>query len=126
MSFVIDAPALVGIGAATALVTEEPKLRAALSAGTLGAFYGVSLSMYFEASWVRPFWKFTGARTGRDWVVNSRIFRFDTSRMGARGHALAAAAFASYPVWLLLGIALGDLIRKRRASKRGSPVEAVG
>lgn len=117
MSFAIDAPALVGIGAATALVTEDTKARAALGAGTLGAFYGVSLSMYFEARWVRPFWKFTGASTGRDWIVNSRIFRFDTSKMGLKEHGLAAAAFASYPLWLLVGIFLGDLIRRRRSAR---------
>jgi hypothetical protein len=118
MSFAIDAPALVGIGTATALVTDDNKARAALSAGTLAAFYGVSLSMYFDAKWVRPFWKFTGAPTGRDWIINSQIFRFDTSKMGLRGHSLAAAAFASYPVWLFLGILLGDFLKRRRARRR--------
>lgn len=126
MSFAIDGPALVGIGAATALVTEDPKARAALGAGTLAAFYGVSLSMYFEARWVRPFWKFTGAETGRDWVVNSRLFRFDTSRMGAKGHSLAAAAFASYPLWLVLGIFLGDLLRRGRGRGRAARREPSG
>ncbi len=118
MSFAIDAPALVGIGAATSLLTDDPKVRAVLGAGTLGAFYGVSLSMYFEADWVRPFWAFTGARTGPDWIVNSRIFRFDTENMSSRGRSLVAAAFASYPLWLVAGLFLGDLIKKRRRRKR--------
>lgn len=119
MSFAIDAPALVGIGAATALLTDDAKARAALGAATLGAFYGVSLSMYFEAPWVRPLWRFTGAKTGRDWMVNSRIFDFDTTKMGPKEHSLAAAAFASYPLWLLLGMALGDAIKRRRSKGKG-------
>ncbi|MER3396849.1 MAG: hypothetical protein C4318_08830 [Acidimicrobiia bacterium] len=117
MSFAIDAPGLVGIGVATALLTDDGKTRAAIGGGTLAAFYGVSLSMYFEAGWARPFWRITGAKSGRDWMINSRIFRFDTSTMSTKNHFFAAAIFASYPIWLLLGIALGDVIKVRRGRK---------
>lgn len=120
MSFLVDAPLLVGAGAAAGVLSEDPKARAVLGAATLGGFYAVSVSMYLEARWTRPIWKLVGARSGRDWMVNSGVFDFDVSRMTRRHHALAALLFASYVGWYLLGLVLGSRLRRRLERNRSS------
>lgn len=118
MSFLVDAPLLVGAGTAAGVLSEDPKARALLGAATLGGFYAVSVSMYLEAGWTRPIWKLVGARSGRDWMVNSGVFHFDVSRMTRRQHALAALVFASYVGWYLLGLVVGSRLRRRSEKKR--------
>ena len=43
------------------------------------------------------------ARSGRDWMLNSGILRLDDERAGPATHAVSAAIFATYPLWLWLG-----------------------
>jgi hypothetical protein len=43
------------------------------------------------------------AGSGRDWMPNSGILRLDHERAGSRTHAVSAALFASYPLWLWRG-----------------------
>jgi hypothetical protein len=126
MSFLMDGPLLVGAGALTGVLTDDPKLRAALGGATLSGFYAVSLSLYMEAGWTRPIWRMVGARSGRDWMVNSRVLKFDVSRMQRRHHAMAGAFFASYVLWFAAGLWLGDRIRRtleRRRSTARYPAE---
>ncbi len=51
------------------------------------------------------------AASGRDWMLNSGVFKFDWKAAGPRTHKISAAIFATYPLWLWLGIRRG-----RRAS----------
>jgi hypothetical protein len=103
VSFLIDAPWLYANGRACAAITREPRTAAALGAATVGAFGAMSISLYANRRWTRPIWEACGAKDGRDWMLNSGVLRLDHRRAGPGTHAVAAALFASYPLWLWLG-----------------------
>lgn len=106
MSFLIDAPWLYATGNAYArLAPAHTRERNALKLGvaTIGAFYALSIPLYLNQRWTKPVWKACRATSGRDWMVNSGLLRFDADRISPRGHKLAAMIFASYPLWLWLG-----------------------
>ena len=79
MSFLIDPPWLYANGRALAKLAPEhgPELGAA----TVGAFWAVSISLYANRRWTRPIWKLCRARDGRDWMLNSGVFRFDGAQV---------------------------------------------
>jgi hypothetical protein len=104
MSFLIDGPWLYANGRAIARATDNPT---PLAAGTMAVFWGVSIPLYLDRRWTRPIWRACRARSGRDWMVNSGVLRIDTDRLGPRGHAISAAIFATYPLWLWLGLRHG-------------------
>lgn len=106
MSFLIDAPWLYATGEAYARLAPEPgreRNAAALGAATIAGFWGLSIPLYLDQGWTRPVWKACRATSGRDWMVNSGVLRIDSGRIGPRGHRIAAALFATYPLWLWLG-----------------------
>ena len=106
MSFLIDPPWLYATGRTYARAAPEPwqgARGAALAAATMAGFWGTSVSLYLDRGWTRPIWRACRARSGRDWMLNSGVFRFPYGRVGTRTHAVSAALFASYPVWLWLG-----------------------
>ena len=103
MSFLIDPPWLYANGHAFAAITQERWTAAALGAATIGAFWAVSISLYANRRWTRPIWEACGADDGRDWMLNSGVFRFDHAHAGPVTHATSAALFATYPLWLWLG-----------------------
>jgi len=115
-SFLIDPPWLVSIGYLYAKVTgklvgdaeRRSRVRKYLDLATLGAFYATSISLYFNLEWTRWIWEMCRAESGRDWMINSGVFRFDHRNVSPRGHALAAAIFATYPLWLKLGYRLAE------------------
>ncbi|MGQ9475924.1 MAG: hypothetical protein ACUVRX_08000 [Actinomycetota bacterium] len=119
-SFLIDPPWLVSIGylyarATDKLVKDEEKrkkVRKVLDLATLGAFYVTGVSLYFNLGWTRWIWEMCRAESGRDWMINSGVFRFDHRNVSPRGHAISAAIFATYPLWLKLGYKLA-----KRSSK---------
>ncbi|HEV2980513.1 MAG TPA: hypothetical protein VGX51_03700 [Solirubrobacteraceae bacterium] len=104
MSFLIDPPWLYATGQlyGRALPQRTPTARA-LERATAGVFLATSISLYLNRPWTRPIWKACKAKDGRDWMLNSGVFRFDHQRVGARTHAVAALLFATYPLWLRLG-----------------------
>ena len=63
----------------------------------------VSISLYLNRPWTRPIWERCRAEDGRDWMLNSGLFRIDHRRAGWRVHAAAALLFATYPWCLWLG-----------------------
>jgi hypothetical protein len=71
---------------------------------TMAAFWGVSVSLYANRRWTRPIWRACLARSGRDWMLNSGVLRLDPERAGPVTHAISGAIFATYPVWLWLGV----------------------
>ena len=103
MSFLIDGPWLYANGRAIAR-TRRPT---PLAAGTMAAFWGVSIPMYLNRRWTRPLWRACRAQSGRDWMINSGVLRFDAERAGRGTHAISAAIFATYPLWLWLGLRHG-------------------
>jgi hypothetical protein len=107
MSFLVDAPWQVLNGYAIARVTPNEKVQRVLEVAIDATFFAVSVPMYMNAEWTEPIWKPTGAESGRDWMINSRVFRFEHRKVTWRTHAAAAAIFATYPLWLKLGLRLG-------------------
>lgn len=105
MSFLIDPPWLYANGRLAAQV--PPKARKPLTAATVGVFLVTSISLYLNLGWTRRLWQACGATDGRDWMLNSGVFNFDFSDAGPRTHAASALIFATYPVWMWLGLRHG-------------------
>ena len=105
MSFLIDPPLLYLNGEAYARVA--PRRAPLLGAATVGLFWVVSGALYLNQGWTRPLWRLCRARSGRDWMINSGVLRIDERRAGAGTHALALLIFATYPLWLVLGLRHG-------------------
>ena len=106
MSFLIDPPWLYSTGrlyGAKAPESAQGETAAALGAGTLAAFLGTSISLYFDRTWTNPIWKACRARSGRDWMLNSGVLDLRYRRVGTTTHVVSALLFASYPLWLWLG-----------------------
>lgn len=102
MSFLIDPPWLYVNG--RVLAQAPPRARGPLAAATAGAFLVTSISLYLDRPWTRPIWRACRARSGRDWMLNSGVLRLDADRAGPRTHAVSALLFATYPLWLWLGL----------------------
>lgn len=118
MSFLIDPPWLYANGAAYGRLAPEPAqgwAATALGAAIATLFLATSVSLYLNRAWTRGIWEACGASDGRDWMLNSGVFHFDARRAGPRTHALAAAIFATYPLWLWLGYRRGRRARPATA-----------
>jgi hypothetical protein len=102
MSFLIDPPWLYANG--RVLAQAPPKVRPPLAAATLGAFLVTSVSLYLDRPWTRPIWRACRARSGRDWMLNSGVLRLDADRAGTPTHLVSVLLFATYPLWLWLGL----------------------
>lgn len=107
VSFLLDPPLLYASGEAYARLARDARGPGAAGVATVALFWGVSVPLYLDSPWTRPLWRLVPARGGRDWMLNSGVFRFDPGRAGPRTHALAAAIFATYPVWFALGVRRG-------------------
>jgi hypothetical protein len=111
VSFLIDPPLLYSGGRTYARLTRdaEPSAKrdAAAGAAYMALFWGVSVGLYLDQGWTRPVWQMCRADSGRDWMLNSGVFKFDWRRAGPRAHKLSAAIFATYPLWLWLGVRRG-------------------
>jgi hypothetical protein len=113
VSFLIDPPWLYATGRAYGRLMPEPTPAArAVHTATAAAFLVTSISLYLDRPWTRPIWRACRAENGRDWMLNSGVFKFDYRRIGPRAHAVSALLFATYPWWLLLG----ERTERRRAS----------
>lgn len=104
MSFLIDPPWLYATGRAYGrlMPVRTPAARA-IGNATAGVFLATSISLYFDRPWTRRLWEVCRAQSGRDWMLNSGVFRFDFRRAGRRTHVASALLFATYPLWLALG-----------------------
>ena len=110
MSLLADPPLLFANGEVYGRLggRRAPERRAkAIGAAVLTVFWGVSIPLYLNARWTRPLWRILPGRNGRDFMVNFPGLRVDTQQSGPRMHLLAAAVFATYPLWLWLGWAHG-------------------
>jgi hypothetical protein len=107
MSFLIDPPWLYANGRLLAERVPPPQ-RDRLAAATLGVFLITSVSLYLDARWTKPIWRLCRARSGRDWMLNSGVFRLDPDRADTPTHLVSGALFATYPLWLWLGLRHGQ------------------
>jgi hypothetical protein len=106
MSFLIDPPWLYATGRLYGRAAPESlqgERAAALGAATMAVFWGTSISLYLDRPWTAPIWRACRARSGRDWMLNSGVFRLRHDRVSAATHALSTLIFATYPLWLWLG-----------------------
>ena len=89
MSFLIDPPWLYANGRAyAALAPERAQGAPRRSAPRRSAgFWAVSISLYLNRRWTQRIWEACRADDGRDWMLNSGVFRFDHRNAGrhARG-----------------------------------------
>jgi hypothetical protein len=108
VSFLIDPPLLYSGGRAYARATRnsDPSRarEVAAGAGFMALFWGISVGLYLDQGWTRPVWRLCRAASGRDWMLNSGVFGFEWREPSARTHAIAGAIFATYPMWLWLGM----------------------
>jgi hypothetical protein len=103
MSFLIDPPLLVGTGALIEKIAGDEDTARKLELLTIVGFLGTSISLYFNAPWTKWMADMCKAESGRDWMLNSGVFKFDHEEVGRRAHLVSAAIFATYPIWLHLG-----------------------
>lgn len=104
MSFLLDPPLLAASGAvAEALANGNARRLAAVRAGVLTGFVGISLALYANVSPVVRIWPTLGARTGREFMLTSGLARVEERRMTKAQHLAALSLFALYPVWFELG-----------------------
>ena len=121
MSFLIDPPLLYAGGRAYASTTPKDSARdAAVAAGAMALFWGVSVSLYLNKRWTKPIWWLCRAESGRDWMLNSGVLRLDWRRAGRLTHLISAAIFVTYPYWLWRGLRDGRV----RATAPPSPASA--
>jgi hypothetical protein len=106
MSFLIDPPWLYANGRLLAERVPPPQ-RDRLAAATLGVFLVTSVSLYLDARWTKPIWRLCRARSGRDWMLNSGVLKLDPDAAGTPTHLASAVLFATYPLWLWLGLRHG-------------------
>jgi hypothetical protein len=108
MSFLIDPPLLYSGGCAYARATRDADSSRAcdvlVGAAFMAVFWGISVGLYLDQGWTRPVWRMCRAASGRDWMLNSGVFGFESRKPSARTHAIAGAIFATYPMWLWLGM----------------------
>jgi hypothetical protein len=102
MSFLIDPPWLYANG--RILSRLDRRAGDALGAATVAGFVATSVSLYLNRPWTRWIWRLCRARDGRDWMLNSGVLRLDAQRAGPATHAVSALLFATYPLWLWLGL----------------------
>ena len=102
MSFLVDPPMLVAAGAASSLLPDERSRKLAERA-VVATFIGTSVSLYVNAGWTRWLWELCRAESGRDWMINSGVTKFEHDRPKPAVHVLGLALFAAYPFWFRLG-----------------------
>lgn len=107
MSFLADPPMLVATGAAVERLVPDRRARAAIEAGTVALFVGFSVGLYLEKPWATWLSRLVGARSGRDWMLNSRVTDFEYESPSVLTHLVSGAIFATYPGWYRLGRRLG-------------------
>ena len=113
MSFLIDYPLMVVIGIIAVWLNERTfKKYGKYSLHVLyiiimAIFWGVSISMYLNFFPVPPY------DSGTEFMLNSWVFEgLNNTENTTTVDMLATFVFIAYPVWLLLGMLLGQKILK--------------
>jgi len=107
VSFLVDPAMLVATGAVLEQcdpAVVDPRVADRV---VLAVFIGVSIGLYFDVPGLGFIYRPFRAHSGRDWMLNSGVFGFDDEHATPATHAVSAAIFATYPLWLRLGRHLG-------------------
>ena len=105
MSFLLDPPALLLTGVAIGRYVDARSRRTRLAVGVVAVFVVVSTLLYLD---FLPWW-FGEWMSGSDWMLNSGL---DTELSRQPGtDVLAVLLFASYPLWMRLGLDIGGRYR---------------
>jgi hypothetical protein len=112
-SFLIDPPWLFGMGVLIGRYLPGRRVRQAVAGGTVAAFVVTSVSLYFNLGWTDWIVRLCRAESGRDWMLNSGVFKFEYEKPGPFTHAIAAIIFLTYPLWCALGVRLGVRLAAR-------------
>lgn len=118
MSFLYDPPLLTAAGAAGGALLDD-SVETPATAGITALFWGVSVPLWYDVSWIRWFARIWGVESGREFMLNSGrigfgLLRFDASKKSLRRDLVAMAVLLSYPLWFRLGWVLGRKARERR------------
>ena len=65
---------------------------------TATAFLATSISLYLNLPWTQRIWRLCRAQDGRDWMLNSGVFRFDFRNAGRRTHLVGRCAVPDLPL----------------------------
>lgn len=105
MSFLADPPMLVVCGAVSNLLPDEASQKVVQRAVLL-TFLGTSIALYLNSPLTRWLWRLCRAESGRDWMINSGVTRFEHESPKSVVHVAAVGLFALYPLWYRLGARL--------------------
>lgn len=120
MSFLLDPPLLVASGVLIENVLPEER-RDLAEAATMSTFMGISIALYLRVPGLGMFWKPFGSTDGRDFMVNSGVFKVDTDKARWRTDVTSAAIYATYPLFMKLGRRIGARIATRSAHATPTP-----
>jgi hypothetical protein len=126
MSFLIDPFLLVVCGAVIVwlrnrgLYRVTPHVTKILGGLVLAMFWVIAGSLYLNLGWFDWMWLWTGrAVTGRDFMINSCVFRFEYTFTSGVIDVVALVLFGLYPVWLYCGVFIGYLLFGRHEGQTG-------
>ena len=105
MSFLIDGPWLYANGRVMSHLPE--RAQRPLAAATIATFWSAGIATYLDKPWMRWLWKPFPSRDGRDFMINSGVLKLDHERDRRAADRISAAVFATYPLWLWLGLRHG-------------------
>jgi hypothetical protein len=120
MSFFADPVLLLADGEAYARTLPESAQGGAakvVGSATVGAILAAGIGSYLDAGWAKPLWKPFGAKTGTDFMLAWPFAHGKRRRRSPRTDAIAAAVFATYPLWWWLGWDHGRRRRPRASSR---------
>ena len=103
MSFLVDPPMLMAAGAAIERLAPDEHVARRAELAVLATVIGFNTALYLNAPGLRWLWGPTGATSGRDFMINSGVFRFEHRHPSPRTHLAAVAMFCVYPLWVRLG-----------------------
>ena len=111
MTFIMDPPLLLFLGFISLKIGDWVKDKTKLPVGktllliSITSIMFMSTSMYLNMWWMDWFWTpFQPiATSGKDMMINSAIFSFESTNTAGLIDALAAIQIAIYPVWLYVG-----------------------
>lgn len=111
MSFLLDPPLLIGVGAAIERYVPDQRTARALETGVATVFIAGSTAIYLDASAFRPLWRTFGEPSGRDFMWNSGVLEVEHEERGPGMDLLAAGILATYPLWVRVGRRLVRTLR---------------
>ncbi len=120
MSFLVDPPMLVAAGAAIERLAPNESTARRAEIAVLATVLGFNTALYLNAPGLRWLWGSVGATSGRDFMMNSGVFRFEHRNPRARTNVAAVGMFAVCPLWVRLGRRLA-----RRAAEGLEPARLV-